>query len=76
MEKTQSARGDNQNRPTSSGGYAAGGPVGGSNASNTSGQFPGGDGDGNALLSPELDAASTFGYGGGSGHNGIGGAGY
>lgn len=82
--QTQSTRGENQNRPTSSGGYAAGGAVGGSNASNASagGDFP--EGGSGSLLSPtqgmggaDADTAA-YGYGGGvsTGHNGISGTGY
>jgi len=84
--ETQSARGDNQNRPTSSGGY--GGPVGGSNATGnaaaaSSGYAPGQSENANNILSPThgLDGSNEHENGGGpyvypgmvnNGHNGTG----
>jgi nuclear transcription Y subunit beta len=88
-DETQSARGDNQNRPTSSGGY--GGPVGGSSASgnpaatSSSGYAPGQPENANNILSPtygldanEHDNAGAHVYSGmvNSGHNGTSGDNY
>jgi len=84
--ETQSARGDNQNRPTSSGGY--GGPVGGSSSSgnpaatSSTGYAPGQPENANNILSPtygldasEHDNAGAHVYSGmvNSGHNGTSG---
>lgn len=74
--QTQSTRAENQQRPTSSGGYPAGGPVGGaSNSAGAAGSF-GGDGPDASVGAGDQDAAGAY-YGGlTSGHNGIGGDGY
>ncbi|KAH8700434.1 histone-fold-containing protein [Talaromyces proteolyticus] len=77
--ETQSARGENQNRPTSSG-YGAGGPVGGSSsapaargASATAGGFPGASDNPNSILPGNLEEQDSQNYGYGSiGHNGAG----
>ncbi|KPI36198.1 Nuclear transcription factor Y subunit beta [Cyphellophora attinorum] len=70
--ETQSTRGENQGRPTSSGGYPAG--VAGSNAA-SGGQSE----NANSLLSPtEHDGNAAYGYPSDvtAGHNGIGGDSY
>ncbi|KAI1618535.1 nuclear transcription factor Y, beta [Exophiala viscosa] len=77
--ETQSTRGENQNRPTSSGGY--GGPVGGGNQGNPAAGASGYAGqpeNANDILSQGLnagdhDATSAYGYPGAvpTGHNGI-----
>ncbi|PLB55180.1 CCAAT-binding factor complex subunit HapC [Aspergillus steynii IBT 23096] len=81
--ETQSARGEHQNRPTSSG-YGAGGPVGGVGAA--PGGRPGAFGDAadsaNSIMNPGLDAAeqetAAYGYPPmvGQPHNGTGGDAY
>ncbi|OJJ47707.1 hypothetical protein ASPZODRAFT_1757065 [Penicilliopsis zonata CBS 506.65] len=82
--ETQSARGDNQNRPTSSG-YASGGPVGGPSAAGRAGPSAAGypdAADNNNILNPALDPSeqdpSAYGYPPmvGQGHNGAGGESY
>lgn len=83
--ETQSARGEHQNRPPSSG-YAGGGPVGGAGAGSTAGRpagaFPDAtDSTGNILnqgLDPSEQDASAYGYPPmvGQGHNGAGGESY
>ncbi|KAL4961323.1 nuclear transcription factor Y subunit beta [Aspergillus stella-maris] len=85
--ETQSARGEHQNRPPSSG-YAGGGPVGGAGAGpsvgrpGTGGAFPdAGDSTGGMLnqgLDPSEQDASAYGYPSmvGPGHNGAGGESY
>lgn len=89
--QTQSARGENQNRPTSSG--YTGGPVGGAVSGPQAGRantatadtgatgFPGGPENSNSILSPNLDPSqdtSAYGYTSmvGQGHNGTGGESY
>ncbi|OJJ04130.1 hypothetical protein ASPVEDRAFT_85539 [Aspergillus versicolor CBS 583.65] len=86
--ETQSARGEHQNRPPSSG-YAGGGPVGGVGAGSAAGR-PGGaagafpdatDSTGNIMnqgLDPSEQDASAYGYPPmvGQGHNGAGGESY
>ncbi|KAL1854680.1 transcriptional activator hap3 [Paecilomyces lecythidis] len=89
--ETQSARGENQNRPTSSG--YTGGPVGGSVSGPQAGRantatadpgatgFPGAGENSNSILSPNLDPsqdASAYGYTSmvGQSHNGTGGDSY
>ena len=70
--QTQSSRADTQGRPTSSGGYAAGGPVGGSGDSNAAAY----SGDQQNTTSPTQDTSGGY-YGGlAQSHNGIGGDGY
>lgn len=79
--ETQSSRTENQNRPTSSGGFPSGGPVGGSSGTaNAAGGFAGSQQN---ATSPTqgLDASNqdaTGGYYSGldPGHNGISGDGY
>lgn len=83
--ETQSARGEHQNRPPSSG-YAGGGPVGGAGAGSAAGRpagaFPDAtDSTGNILnqgLDPSEQDASAYGYPPmvGQGHNGAGGESY
>ncbi|KAL1998875.1 hypothetical protein VTN02DRAFT_5444 [Thermoascus thermophilus] len=88
--ETQSARGENQNRPTSSG-YNTGGPVGGGVSAPPSGRpstgtapaaFSGAPEGSNNILSPNLDPSeqdtSAYGYTSmvGQGHNGTGGESY
>lgn len=81
--ETQSARGDNQNRPTSSG--YAGGPVGGSASgapaprgatATAPAGFTGASENSNNMLAGNLDEQDSSGYGYGSivgqGHNGAG----
>lgn len=82
--ETQSARGENQNRPTSSGYGSGGGPVGGSgasgaNATTSATSFAGQSEGANNILSPHIDAAehdgaNPYGYGTmvATGHNGTG----
>ncbi|KAK2762082.1 hypothetical protein FQN54_001089 [Arachnomyces sp. PD_36] len=75
--ETQSARGENQNRPPSSGGYGPGGPVGGpvggpgapgpgSAAAAAPSGFPGAPENSNNILSPNMDPteqdSGAFGY--------------
>ncbi|KAE8399919.1 histone-fold-containing protein [Aspergillus pseudonomiae] len=68
--ETQSARGEHQNRPTSSG-YASGGPVGGVSSAPggrpaTAGAFPDAADNANSIMNPNLDPAeqdaSAYGY--------------
>ncbi|EAL88096.1 transcriptional activator hap3 [Aspergillus fumigatus] len=85
--ETQSARGEHQNRPTSSG-YNAGGPVGGSNTqggrpgASASGGFPETTDNTNNIINPGLDPSeqdsSAYGYPSmvGQPHNGAGGDSY
>ncbi|OJJ60132.1 hypothetical protein ASPSYDRAFT_923119 [Aspergillus sydowii CBS 593.65] len=85
--ETQSARGEHQNRPPSSG-YAGGGPVGGAGAGSAAGRpgaagaFPDAtDSAGNIMnqgLDPSEQDASAYGYPPmvGQGHNGAGGESY
>ncbi|KAK5075638.1 hypothetical protein LTR70_005027 [Exophiala xenobiotica] len=79
--ETQSTRAENQNRPTSSGGFPSGGPVGGaSGAANTAGGYAGGQQNTTSptqgLDTGDQDTAGAY-YGGlAPGHNGIGGDGY
>jgi len=79
--QTQSTRAENQNRPTSSGGFPSGGPVGGaSGTANAAGGYAGGQ-QNTTSPSQGLDAGdqdTTGAYYGGlaPGHNGIGGDGY
>jgi len=74
--ETQSARGENQNRPPSSG-YGAGGPVGAAQ-----GRFPEGAESANSIMNPSMDPseqdASAYGYPAmvGQPHNGAGGDSY
>ncbi|KAE8367196.1 histone-fold-containing protein [Aspergillus caelatus] len=81
--ETQSARGEHQNRPTSSG-YASGGPVGGVSTAPggrpaTAGGFPDAADNANSIMNPSLDPteqdASAYGYPAmvGQAHNGTGG---
>ena len=88
--QTQSARGENQNRPASSG-YTAGGAGAGAGVSQagranaaTGGPeaFPGAAENANSMLNPTLDPTeqdpSAYGYPSmvGQGHNGTGGESY
>ncbi|BAE58076.1 histone-fold-containing protein [Aspergillus flavus] len=68
--ETQSARGEHQNRPTSSG-YASGGPVGGVSSAPggrpaTAGGFPDAADNTNSIMNPSLDPTeqdpSAYGY--------------
>lgn len=76
--ETQSTRAENQNRPTSSGGFPSGGPVGGaSGTANTAGGYAGGQQNttspSQGLDAGDQDTAGAY-YGGlAPGHNGIGG---
>ncbi|KAJ5911625.1 Nuclear transcription factor Y [Penicillium subrubescens] len=78
--ETQSARGENQGRPSSSG-YGAGGPVGGAGQARPAG-FPEGAEGANSILNPNLDPAdqdaAAYGYPAmvGQPHNGAGGESY
>ncbi|KIW65537.1 nuclear transcription factor Y subunit beta [Phialophora macrospora] len=77
--ETQSTRGENQNRPTSSGGYAGGGNAQGNTA--PGGGYPGGQPDnanellsqGHGLNANDPDATGSYGYPSAvpTGHNGI-----
>ncbi|KAJ9662508.1 hypothetical protein H2198_001397 [Neophaeococcomyces mojaviensis] len=79
--ETQSTRAENQNRPTSSGGFQSGGPVGGAAGSaNAAGGYAGNQQNtmspSQGLDTGDQDAAGAY-YGGvAPGHNGIGGDGY
>ncbi|KAE8145462.1 histone-fold-containing protein [Aspergillus avenaceus] len=86
--ETQSARGEHQNRPASSG-YASGGPVGGVSAAAAgrpgaapTGAFPDATDSANSIMNPALDPAeqdpTAYGYPPmvGQAHNGTGGDSY
>ncbi|KAB8073384.1 nuclear transcription factor Y subunit B-7 [Aspergillus leporis] len=86
--ETQSARGEHQNRPASSG-YASGGPVGGVSSAPvgrpgpaTAGGFPDAADNANSIMNPSLDPAeqdaAAYGYPAmvGQPHNGTGGDSY
>ncbi|KAE8373129.1 histone-fold-containing protein [Aspergillus bertholletiae] len=84
--ETQSARGEHQNRPASSG-YASGGPVGGVSSAPagrpaTAGAFPDAADNTNSIMNPNLDPAeqdaSAYGYPPmvGQAHNGTAGDSY
>ncbi|KAK5071116.1 transcriptional activator hap3 [Lithohypha guttulata] len=78
--ETQSSRTDNQNRPTSSGGFPSGGPVGGASSNTTTGTFVGNQQNTTSptqgLDTGDQDATGAYYTGLAPGHNGIGGDGY